>query len=165
MSQIAESGYKSITLVSRREHFPNLTQKSGTCQRPSNTGPLGWLAGGERMTAREFLTNITIILAVMAVGALLETVVPMFAAKAWKQDRRTANLGLTALFVRAELAARIARGRSSARASPGGVDGAVRLAGMDQHRHRLERGGPRPLRHVNHCWTSEREKAREWSLK
>jgi sterol desaturase/sphingolipid hydroxylase (fatty acid hydroxylase superfamily) len=49
------------------------------------------------MTAREFLTNITVILTVMAVGALLETAVPMFAARAWKQDRRAANLGLTAL--------------------------------------------------------------------
>ena len=33
------------------------------------------------MTAREFLTNVTIILTVMAVGALLETAVPMFGAK------------------------------------------------------------------------------------
>jgi sterol desaturase/sphingolipid hydroxylase (fatty acid hydroxylase superfamily) len=49
------------------------------------------------MTAREFLTNITVILTVMAVGALLETAVPMFGARAWKQDRRAANLGLTAL--------------------------------------------------------------------
>lgn len=49
------------------------------------------------MTAREFLTNVTIILTVMAIGALLETAVPMFGAKPWKQDRRAANLGLTAL--------------------------------------------------------------------
>jgi hypothetical protein len=49
------------------------------------------------MTARGFLTNVTIILSVMAVGALLETAVPMFAAKAWKRGRRAANLGLTAL--------------------------------------------------------------------
>jgi len=49
------------------------------------------------MTAREFLTNITVILTVMAVGVLLETVVPMLAAKSWKRDRRAANLGLTAL--------------------------------------------------------------------
>jgi hypothetical protein len=49
------------------------------------------------MTARELLTNITIILVAMGVGALLETAVPMFAAKAWRQDRRAANLGLTAL--------------------------------------------------------------------
>lgn len=49
------------------------------------------------MTAREFLTNVTIILTVMALGALLETAVPMFGAKPWKQDRRAANLGLTAL--------------------------------------------------------------------
>jgi len=49
------------------------------------------------MTAREFLTNIGVILTVMAAGALLETAVPMFAAGAWKRDRRRANLGLTAI--------------------------------------------------------------------
>jgi sterol desaturase/sphingolipid hydroxylase (fatty acid hydroxylase superfamily) len=49
------------------------------------------------MTAREFLTNITIILAVMGIGALLETAVPMFVARPWRRGRRTANLGLTAL--------------------------------------------------------------------
>jgi sterol desaturase/sphingolipid hydroxylase (fatty acid hydroxylase superfamily) len=49
------------------------------------------------MTARAFLTNITVILSVMAAGALLETVVPMLAAQPWKRDRRAANLGLTAL--------------------------------------------------------------------
>jgi sterol desaturase/sphingolipid hydroxylase (fatty acid hydroxylase superfamily) len=47
------------------------------------------------MTAREFVTNVTIILSVMAVGALIETVVPLFAAANWKRGRRTANLGLT----------------------------------------------------------------------
>lgn len=36
------------------------------------------------MTARAFLTNITIILAVTALGAPIETAVPMFAAKPWK---------------------------------------------------------------------------------
>ena len=49
------------------------------------------------MSAREFLTNVTIILSVMSIGALLETAVPMFAAKPWKLGRRRANLGLTAL--------------------------------------------------------------------
>jgi len=49
------------------------------------------------MTAREFLTNLSIILTVMAVGALIETAVPMFAAKAWTRGRRSANLGLTAI--------------------------------------------------------------------
>jgi len=49
------------------------------------------------MTARDFLTNITVILTVMAAGALLETAVPMFVAQGWKQDRRAANLGLTAV--------------------------------------------------------------------
>jgi sterol desaturase/sphingolipid hydroxylase (fatty acid hydroxylase superfamily) len=43
------------------------------------------------------LTNIGIILAVMGIGALLEIVVPMSAAKVWNLDRRSANLGLTAL--------------------------------------------------------------------
>jgi sterol desaturase/sphingolipid hydroxylase (fatty acid hydroxylase superfamily) len=49
------------------------------------------------MSARDFLMNVTIILIVMAIGALLETGVPMFAAEAWKRGRRAANLGLTAL--------------------------------------------------------------------
>src|SRR5262245_7195 len=49
------------------------------------------------MTARDFLTNITIILGAMALGALLETGVPMFAAKPWRHGRRAANLGLTAV--------------------------------------------------------------------
>jgi sterol desaturase/sphingolipid hydroxylase (fatty acid hydroxylase superfamily) len=49
------------------------------------------------MTARDFLTNVTIILSVMAIGALIETAVPMFAAGPWRQGRRDANLGLTAL--------------------------------------------------------------------
>ena len=49
------------------------------------------------MTARDFLTNVAVILTVMAGGALLETLVPMFAARPWTQGRRMANLGLTAL--------------------------------------------------------------------
>lgn len=49
------------------------------------------------MTTREFLANVTIILAVMAIGAVLEILVPMFADKPWKRGRRSANLGLTAL--------------------------------------------------------------------
>jgi sterol desaturase/sphingolipid hydroxylase (fatty acid hydroxylase superfamily) len=49
------------------------------------------------MPAREFLTNITLILAVMGVAALLEIAVPMFAAEVRTRDRRAANLGLTAL--------------------------------------------------------------------
>lgn len=49
------------------------------------------------MTAREFLTNLTIILVVMAIGAVLEILVPMFVDKPWKRGRRSANLGLTAL--------------------------------------------------------------------
>jgi len=49
------------------------------------------------MSARDFFTNVTIILSVMAIGALLETAVPMFFANPWRQGRRTANLSLTAL--------------------------------------------------------------------
>jgi sterol desaturase/sphingolipid hydroxylase (fatty acid hydroxylase superfamily) len=49
------------------------------------------------MTARQFLNNVTIILAVMAIGALIESAVPMFAARPWKNRRRGANLSLTAL--------------------------------------------------------------------
>lgn len=49
------------------------------------------------MTAREFLTNAGIILAIMAVGTLLETLVPLFGATTSARDRRTANLWLTAL--------------------------------------------------------------------
>jgi sterol desaturase/sphingolipid hydroxylase (fatty acid hydroxylase superfamily) len=49
------------------------------------------------MTGREFLTNVSIILGVMAFGALLETVVPMFADKPWRRGRRAANLGFTAV--------------------------------------------------------------------
>src|SRR5262245_47614209 len=51
----------------------------------------------EPMSARDFFTNVTIILSVMAIGALLETAVPMFLARPWRTGRRTANLGLTAL--------------------------------------------------------------------
>jgi sterol desaturase/sphingolipid hydroxylase (fatty acid hydroxylase superfamily) len=49
------------------------------------------------MTVREFLFNITTILAVMAVAALIETAVPMFIAGRSRKTRRAANLGLTAL--------------------------------------------------------------------
>jgi len=48
------------------------------------------------MSFGEFLTNMSIILAVMAIGALIEVAVPMFVAKPWR-DRRNANLGLTAV--------------------------------------------------------------------
>jgi sterol desaturase/sphingolipid hydroxylase (fatty acid hydroxylase superfamily) len=49
------------------------------------------------MSGRDFLTNLMLVLSVMALAALLETAVPMFAAAPWKRDRRLANLGLTAL--------------------------------------------------------------------
>jgi sterol desaturase/sphingolipid hydroxylase (fatty acid hydroxylase superfamily) len=48
------------------------------------------------MSARDFLTNLGIILFVMAIGAVIETTVPMFLAGPTKHRRRTANLGLTA---------------------------------------------------------------------
>jgi sterol desaturase/sphingolipid hydroxylase (fatty acid hydroxylase superfamily) len=47
------------------------------------------------MTAREFLTNVSIILAVMALSALVETAVPMFSGGVWTRGRRSANLSLT----------------------------------------------------------------------
>ena len=46
------------------------------------------------MTASEFLTNISIILTVMAVAAVIEAAVPMFEARTWRHRRRAANLGL-----------------------------------------------------------------------
>jgi sterol desaturase/sphingolipid hydroxylase (fatty acid hydroxylase superfamily) len=49
------------------------------------------------MSARAFATNVTIILSVMAIGALLESIVPMFAAARAGDRRRRANLALTAL--------------------------------------------------------------------
>jgi sterol desaturase/sphingolipid hydroxylase (fatty acid hydroxylase superfamily) len=49
------------------------------------------------MSAREFLSNVSFILMVMAVGAALEILVPMFADKPWRRGRRGANLGLTAV--------------------------------------------------------------------
>lgn len=49
------------------------------------------------MTASEFLTNTGIILTVMAIGALIEIAVPMFAATPPQGGRRVANLGLTAV--------------------------------------------------------------------
>jgi sterol desaturase/sphingolipid hydroxylase (fatty acid hydroxylase superfamily) len=48
------------------------------------------------MSTREFLTNVTFILSIMAVGALLEIAVPLFAAKR-DGDRRAANLAFTAV--------------------------------------------------------------------
>ena len=48
------------------------------------------------MSTREFLTNVTFIVSVMAVGALLEIVIPFFASKR-DGDRRRANLAFTGL--------------------------------------------------------------------
>ena len=49
------------------------------------------------MTARGFLFNITLILTVMALAALIETALPMCVARPGRQGRRAANLGLTAV--------------------------------------------------------------------
>jgi len=49
------------------------------------------------MSAHAFLTNLSVVLGVMAFAALLETAVPLFAAKLWRGGRRAANLGLTAI--------------------------------------------------------------------
>ena len=49
------------------------------------------------MTTREFLINFTIILSVMAIGSLLEIVVPLFGASGVGRARRSANLKLTGL--------------------------------------------------------------------
>jgi sterol desaturase/sphingolipid hydroxylase (fatty acid hydroxylase superfamily) len=51
----------------------------------------------DTMSARAFLTNLLVIASVMAFAALLETAVPLFAARAWTRGRRAANLGLTAV--------------------------------------------------------------------
>ena len=48
------------------------------------------------MSVRDFVTNVGFILAVMAVGALIETAVPFFAARR-DRDRRSANLAFTGL--------------------------------------------------------------------
>ena len=53
--------------------------------------------GGMMMNAREFLSNVGVIVAVMAAASLLETIVPMFAAHDRPRGRRTANLALTAI--------------------------------------------------------------------
>ncbi|HET9830602.1 MAG TPA: sterol desaturase family protein [Vicinamibacterales bacterium] len=49
------------------------------------------------MSVRDFLSNISVILAVMALASLLEIVVPMFGDRAWTRGRRSVNLGLTAI--------------------------------------------------------------------
>jgi len=46
------------------------------------------------MSVREFLTNVGFILAVMAIGAVVELAVPLFAARP-DRDRRSANLAFT----------------------------------------------------------------------
>jgi len=48
------------------------------------------------MSVREFTGNVGFILAVMAIGAFLETAVPFFAADR-NRDRRAANLAFTGL--------------------------------------------------------------------
>jgi len=49
------------------------------------------------MSARAFLMNVLVVSATMAVAALIEAVVPMFARTSWTPGRRAANLALTAV--------------------------------------------------------------------
>src|SRR5882762_8752578 len=49
------------------------------------------------MSARAFLMNVLVVSAIMAVAALIEAVVPMFARASWTPGRRAANLALTAV--------------------------------------------------------------------
>jgi sterol desaturase/sphingolipid hydroxylase (fatty acid hydroxylase superfamily) len=49
------------------------------------------------MTTQEFLTNATIIISLMALFALIETIVPFFARDEARTGRGSANLGLTVL--------------------------------------------------------------------
>ena len=49
------------------------------------------------MSARAFLMNVLVVSAIMAVAALIEAVVPMFARTSWTPGRRAANLALTAV--------------------------------------------------------------------
>jgi len=51
------------------------------------------------MTAREFLMNVSIILTIMAIGTLLEIIVPLFGASKVAPGRRSANLAFTGLSV------------------------------------------------------------------
>jgi sterol desaturase/sphingolipid hydroxylase (fatty acid hydroxylase superfamily) len=49
------------------------------------------------MSAREFLSNVGVIVAVMAAASLLEAIVPMFVGHRHPSRRRMANLALTAI--------------------------------------------------------------------
>lgn len=49
------------------------------------------------MTLRDFLSNISVILAVMAIASLLEIVIPLFADRERTRGRRAVNVGLTAI--------------------------------------------------------------------
>jgi len=49
------------------------------------------------MSARQFLMNVAILSTIMAVAALIEAAVPMFARTSSAPQRRAANLGLTAV--------------------------------------------------------------------
>src|SRR5258707_8193428 len=58
---------------------PRLTQKSDTCQVNACVVRLRCRQIEEgTMTVREFLTNIAILSAIMAIAALIEAAVPMF---------------------------------------------------------------------------------------
>src|SRR5262245_52477685 len=49
------------------------------------------------MGTREFLSNVTVIVAVMALASLIETAVPLFVEPPRPRGRYTANLALTAV--------------------------------------------------------------------
>ena len=61
------------------------------------------------MTAREFLTNVTIILAVMALGAVLEVLVPDVCGQAVEPGTTLRQSRTDCRVVSIELAARISR--------------------------------------------------------
>jgi sterol desaturase/sphingolipid hydroxylase (fatty acid hydroxylase superfamily) len=83
-----------LTFVSDNDRSDREIRNSSDSRSRRHSTVLG--VEDNTMSAREFLMNVTVILTVMAIGALLETAVPMFAAA---RDRRgrTANLGLTVL--------------------------------------------------------------------
>jgi hypothetical protein len=80
------------------------------------------------MTAGEFLTNISSILSVMAIGALLETAVPMFLATALETGSARGKPGPDGAVLSLQLAAGIARGDGGADAASGRPARSIRLA-------------------------------------
>src|SRR5439155_15199196 len=86
-----------LTFASGNQTLP-LTRKSGTCQVTPRASLLRFdPRRREHMTTREFLTNAAMLSSIMAVAALIEAAVPMFAPGSRTPGRRLANLGLTAV--------------------------------------------------------------------